>query len=365
MARHQEVILTAPAVVPPAPAAPQVAVRRIPGLDGLRAISILLVLLAHASGTRGFPGTWSYLGRLGNLGVRIFFVISGYLITTLLLRELAQTGTIRLLRFSWRRALRLFPAAFTYISVIAAGAAIKLVQLMPGDLIAALTYTMNFHFHRAWPLGHLWSLAVEEQFYLLWPAALLLARRQRAVFVLAAVCVLSPVLRVLLWAVSPRLSVESDQMFFTVADTLATGCLLAVMRESLWKRLWYRRVILSRWFWVVAIAPVVIHGMPWVMAQWIIGQTLMNACIALLIDRAMRVTDDAFGRFLGQRPVAALGVMSYSLYLWQQPFLDPSGEHLVNAFPLNVLLAGVLAWVSYNAIERPALRWRDAQSKHA
>ena len=132
---------------------------------------------------------------------------------------------------------------------------------MPGDLIAALTYTMNFHFHRAWPLGHLWSLAVEEQFYLLWPAALLLARRHGAskLLVLATVCVLSPVLRVLLWAASPRLSIESDQMFFTVADTLATGCLLAVLRESLWERPWYRRLILSRWFWVVAIAPVAIH----------------------------------------------------------------------------------------------------------
>src|SRR5262245_48256681 len=132
--------------------------RAIPGLDGLRAISILFVLVGHLTGTRGFPNV-PILGHLGNFGVRIFFIISGFLITHILLKEWRKSRTISLPRFYFRRSLRLFPACYVFIGVVALLAAKHAVHLERWDLVFGTTYTMNYYEARGWPLGHLWSLA--------------------------------------------------------------------------------------------------------------------------------------------------------------------------------------------------------------
>lgn len=150
---------------------------RIPSLDGLRAISIVMVLVAHASGTRLFPvpaSAGNLLG-LGEFGVHVFFVISGFLITGLLLDELARTNRVDLRRFYLRRALRIFPPYYTYLAVVFLLALAGALQLAPRDMAHGLTYTSNYYPARSWFLGHTWSLSVEEQFYLLWPAVLMLA----------------------------------------------------------------------------------------------------------------------------------------------------------------------------------------------
>ena len=136
---------------------------RVPCLDGLRGISVCLVLLAHLSGTRELTSGARLpdLYGLGNLGVRVFFVISGFLITLLLLHERAKTGRISLLRFFLRRALRILPAAFLYIGVILVLGAMGSIVLAPGDRLHALTYTVNYHHLRSWYVSHLWSLSVE------------------------------------------------------------------------------------------------------------------------------------------------------------------------------------------------------------
>jgi peptidoglycan/LPS O-acetylase OafA/YrhL len=126
--------------------------RIIPSLDGLRAISIAFVLLAHLSGTRHLPDS-HWLRALGEFGVRVFFIISGYLITTILLEELSRAGSISLPRFYFRRTLRLFPAAYFLIGVTAALAATGVVSLDRRDIILAVTYTMNYNDARGWPLG--------------------------------------------------------------------------------------------------------------------------------------------------------------------------------------------------------------------
>src|SRR4051812_34868116 len=146
--------------------------RSLPSLDGLRAISIGLVLLGHLIGTRGFVQSMPLANDAGLLGVRVFFVISGFLITSILLDELSRKGTIALPRFYFRRTMRLFPASYFLVGCIAVLAGWGIVRLESGDLTLAITYTTNFRTHRGWSLGHLWSLAVEEQFYLLWPLTL-------------------------------------------------------------------------------------------------------------------------------------------------------------------------------------------------
>ncbi|MEI6078838.1 MAG: acyltransferase [Verrucomicrobiota bacterium] len=151
---------------------------KLPSLDGWRAVSIALVLLLHSSYTSGFP---SKLDRIingfdaGVLGVRFFFVISGFLITCLLLREHAETSVISLKHFYARRALRILPVYFFYLVVL--GFLTRYSQA-PSAWLANLTFTTNF-FPTPFATTHFWSLAVEEQFYFLWPWSLVVVLNQR------------------------------------------------------------------------------------------------------------------------------------------------------------------------------------------
>jgi peptidoglycan/LPS O-acetylase OafA/YrhL len=129
---------------------------RIPSLDGLRAISIALVLFGHLLGGRGFIRAAPPVNAVdyGNLGVRVFFVISGYLISTILFSEMHERGTLSLAKFYFRRAFRIFPAFYANIAVMSELASLGYAALRPGDVLHAATYTMNYHHDRAWTLGH-------------------------------------------------------------------------------------------------------------------------------------------------------------------------------------------------------------------
>ena len=224
---------------------------RIPSLDGLRALSISLVLLGHLAGTRNFPsipelGNW----QLGNLGVRVFFVISGFLITTLLLEESDRTGTVSLRQFYLRRCFRIFPAFYVFCAVLFILEQADVISLRPGDLISAVTYTINYHHDRAWYTGHLWSLSVEEQFYLIWPAILLFAGVRGGLWVAALAMLIAPPLRLVMgfW---PALRPGIGETFPSVADALATGCVLAGLRPWLsrfpaWNKLVESPPVLAR-----------------------------------------------------------------------------------------------------------------------
>src|SRR5947209_3975528 len=129
---------------------------RIPSLDGLRAISIAMVLVAHLTGTRGFPlsmNVGNALG-LGELGVRTFFVISGFLITRLLFEELAATGRVSLSHFYLRRTLRIFPPYYAFLIAVGAASFTGNIQLAGRDLVHAFTYTSNYDAARSWFVGH-------------------------------------------------------------------------------------------------------------------------------------------------------------------------------------------------------------------
>src|SRR5271157_945604 len=165
--------------------------QQIPSLDGLRAISIALVLYGHATGTLGFPIASDRFG-LAAAGVRTFFIISGFLITKLLLKEIASKGTISLRAFYRRRVLRIFPAFYAYWLVTLALVMVGLLAVPARDLAYAATYTINYVVDRSWSVGHLWSLAVEEQFYALWPLTLFFLGRKRSFSLACGVLLLVP-----------------------------------------------------------------------------------------------------------------------------------------------------------------------------
>ena len=333
-------------------------VRRIPSLDGLRAVSISLVIFSHLCGTRHFLPLkeLGHTNDLGNLGVRIFFVISGYLITGLLLKELDRTGGISLCQFYARRTLRIFPAAFAFLF------AVTLLQLplKPGDMLHAVTYTSNYHPNPAWTLGHLWSLSVEEQFYLLWPTVLVLFGRKKGL--LAALCAVAaaPIIRVADFYIFALPGEVIGRQFQTAMDAIAVGCLLAGGQKWLSRSPQY--LALLRSFGTLLLAPLLIllNFGPLYPRVWLpCGETVINVAIAILIDRFVR-----FPVGLLNHPVLVwIGVRSYSLYLWQQIFLNRTAESWWTAFPANLLLAVVAAMASYSLIEQPFLAMRGRVSR--
>jgi peptidoglycan/LPS O-acetylase OafA/YrhL len=331
--------------------------RRIPSLDGLRGLSILLVLCGHLSGI-ALPDAFD---KTATLGVTVFFVISGYLITGLLIRERERTGHVSLRMFYLRRTLRIFPAFYAFVIAACVMKLLGAITLRPGDLLAGATYTMNYHFDRAWPLGHLWSLAVEEQFYLLWPAALAFLGVARGAGCALAAVVIAPILRVALFSLVPSSRGGLDQMFPTVADGLATGCLLAYLHRRLEASSRYIHFLSSPFFLLApaAIVASVALGDDHPGFDNPFGQTLRNIGIALVLDYAIRFPTRRFGRLLNAGPIAFIGTISYSLYLWQQPFINRHATHWINGFPQNVLLAAACAVASYFLVERPVLAWRD------
>jgi peptidoglycan/LPS O-acetylase OafA/YrhL len=333
--------------------------QRIPSLDGLRAVSISFVLIAHLSGTAGFPH-FPYFVQQGMslFGVRVFFVISAFLITSLLLHEESRTGTVSLRHFYFRRTLRIFPPFYAYVGVVALVAALGWIELREFDLLSAVTYTTNYHPDRSWYLGHAWSLAVEEQFYLLWPFVLKYLGPRRAPHAALVAVIVAPVLRIALLVLAPSYRDGIGETFPTVADSIATGCLLACYRDRLAAYPRWIAFLRARSFWIIPGLALAAAFVPWAKVNFLVGQTFTNLGIALVIERVVRFPQDFPGRFLNARPVAYVGVLSYSLYLWQQPFLNRHTSHAMAAFPLNIVLTFGVALASYYLIERPALRLR-------
>jgi peptidoglycan/LPS O-acetylase OafA/YrhL len=338
--------------------------QRVPSLDGMRAVAIGIVVLAHSLGTRYFAyrkQVYQVVGDLGPLGVRVFFIISGFLITSILLKELAGTGTLSLSRFYFRRAFRIFPAFYCFLGVMCVLNFCHVISIPYWDRITAATYTINYREQRQWFLTHCWSLAVEEQFYLVWPLALFWLGRRRALLGAMSILIIVPLLRVLTAVLLPGHRSGIPWEFHTVCDGLATGCLLAGFRDRLAGFSAYRKAlnpafVLLAASGIFAVSFISYHNY---LVRILIGPTLMNLQLAWILDMVITHHGSRVGRFLNCAPVTFVGVLSYSLYLWQQPFLHRS-EHTMMFFPLNILLAFGMACLSYFCVERPCLRLRNA-----
>jgi peptidoglycan/LPS O-acetylase OafA/YrhL len=372
--------LSVPQARPSAPAAPGwLAGGRIPSLDGLRAAAIVMVLFAHAH----FPGDdllplRAFRGRCGFLGVQLFFVLSGFLITTLMLREVAATGRMSLRQFYARRALRIVPAYAAYLLVLAALQLLGHARLSGRHWLALGTYTVNFlPAPIPWQISHIWSLSVEEHFYLLWPllvAAWPLARCRRA----AVACIIGGLaLRWALLLAYPAGAGAIDLLTFTRLDDIAVGCLLAfAARDPAWRgrldafvsRGWCLALLLAAFLASQVCFSNVVGArlFPPVVLKLVLGlaNDANSLTIALLLWAALARPQCAAGRLLNHPVACAVGVMSYSLYLWHPLFFEAKVYGL-GAFPLNVVGSFAAAGLSYLLIERPFLSLKERLSARA
>ncbi len=336
---------------------------RIPSLDGLRALSILLVCVGHLAYSAGFPirHNW-WTDAYAHYGVRIFFVISGFLITSLLIREREETGTINLKQFYIRRAYRVLPAAYVYLVVMSV---VFHESLAYKYLIIAYTFLTSYSLHSPWVLIHLWSLSVEEQFYLLWPAAMALGFIVARRFGFGALAV-APVVRFVLLQGAWHLG--ALWFFPAVVDSLAAGCLFAMYQSELGK---HRSFFTWRGFpliWAVTLSIPILHHYHYILKFWhvaglvqVSALTIFNLGIVLCIQNAIIVRP----RLLNTPMVIWIGNLSYGLYLWQMPFTNANVQSWATAFPQNLILAMLAAAVSFYAIEQPALRLRERSAKKA
>lgn len=328
--------------------------QRIPSLDGLRAVSILFVIAGHA--------LWNYpvsvFHHLAYFGVKIFFVISGYLITGILVKEISTTGTVDLRRFYWRRIWRLMPAFYVYLFAIVVMTLIGLLPLHRIDFAYSLLYLMNYYPGGGpWAVGHFWSLAVEEQFYFLWPASLFffgIARSRKALYwtILAA-----PLLRFGLFPWKQELGTIYGTMFPTSCDAIAVGCLFAFLREELHKNSFYLNFLRRNGNSILLPAALLLEGVLPARLAVSLGAAAVNLAVVLLIDGFVTFESSRMGRILNSSVLRQVGVMSYSIYLWQQVFLNPEQRAVWTRLPGNLVLAFLCASFSYFVVERPVLMW--------
>ena len=338
---------------------------RIPSLDGLRAISILLVLIGHLIGTANFPlKSGDYL-NLGNLGVRVFFIISGFLITGILLNEYGKTSTIDLKKFYYRRTLRIFPPYYFFLAVVGILMLVQFLDVKLWEWFSSVFYLSNYAEIKTWQLGHTWSLAVEEQFYLIMPFLLFFTKKRKTFFILCAVIILAPFMRVI-----PLLTVSNINArwvsfgFQANADSLAMGCLLAFLRERLLNNQIYQKILSNPLFMLVPIVALLfnlLQDRPKIFSFFCI--TIINFCIVLCIDWAVTFHKNPIGKLLNSKPFVFFGMLSYSIYLWQQLFLNRNSDSIIATFPLNIILTIICAILSYYLIEKPSLKFRTKFEK--
>lgn len=332
---------------------------RIPSLDGIRAVAVLIVLVAHCRLEGIVPG---------GFGVTIFFVLSGYLITTLLMREFARDRDISLKGFYWRRALRILPPVFITLIVAtvlhtAAGfapavrwEALALLAAFCGNYFVALTPDSGI------PQGTaiLWSLAVEEHFYLLYPAlALALFGRGSTRFtslVLVALCLIILIWRSMAWGVIGL----SESYIYAASDTrmdaLVYGCLLAVALNPI------HHVLALRWRWPSLIAAALVLLTTLLFREPWFAQTLRYSLqpLALLPFFYWAIATPDWGpfRLLSLPILVAVGQVSYGIYLLHYVLIYQI-EHWLPGLPLPALLAlatlgsyALARWM-YRSVERP------------
>lgn len=354
--------------------------KRLKTLDGWRAIAIFFVLISHLPFSDTFPRRWHWIADVfqGDLGVRCFFVLSGFLITYLMLVEAEENGAVSFSLFYMRRVLRIFPLYIAYLVVLFIATAAGVYEDSLTSWLGCLTFTRNYIGDGGSATVHFWSLAVEEQFYLVWPLLFagfnLAKRRKLAIFLLFLTIPICSVVRA---AFVDNIDYQSfvDRLFgirsfFRYFDSLAIGCMTAY----LWRPETIRPmaagifpipimigcIVATRTFMKGFWSAITPHGFGPVLAA--VVPSLEAICMAGMMICTASNSKSTLGRILELGFLRTIGVLSYSLYVWHVLFLT---EFFPGVFPkicyhflVWPVLAFIAAGASYRFLEAPFFELR-------
>ena len=343
---------------------------RLQSIGGWRAVSIILVLGGHLHFSNAFPAAdervvgWFFDG---NLGVRFFFVISGFLITHLLLQEHELTGAVNLKNFYIRRALRILPVCYVFLLVV------LLFQLFTSWKQPVANWLANIFFMTDFissprATGHLWSLGVEEKFYLIWPFLLVAAgcqNKKRLRYLLAIPLITTPICR---WITQAHLATPALHPFFqffpffNYCDSLAVGCLAAVFFTQ--KNFIGRPGKIQRL--VLAVALIVVPQILYSLGiypgmSYMLGPSCQAVGFALLLLQS--IGEPSQFKPLNSAVMTHIGVLSYSIYIWQQicwsrEVTASSPRYWYFALLMSLTLIYVVSAASYYGLEKPLMGLR-------
>ncbi len=331
--------------------------REIPTLNGLRAIAVLFVILYHV----GFPA-------LGGFGVLTFFTLSGFLITWLLLKEYQKTSDISLKNFYARRALRIFPAYYAYSALLIGLLLVMHKPINVWQTVASLSYVNNYYQAILGDpntgFSHTWSLAIEEQFYLIWAPSIIVLLRYRKVFPALVTSILA------IWTyrlILVSMNVHEGyiyEAFDTRADHLLTGCLLAwLLFEGKWRG--FFRFVCKPWTVLFIVFTLAVLNA----AEFRYGPTFRDTfaftcepvLVAMLIPGLIQANRSVVYRILESAPVSGIGRISYAMYLYQQLVIGPiekvaAGQPFIVRTLATIAVTIAAALCSYYFVEKPFLR---------
>ena len=334
----------------------------LPTLDGWRAIAILSVMAYHDSLHRIGPFSTAWLHEHGNLGVDVFFSISGFLICWRLITEEDTRGVISRHNFYIRRAFRILPAAAVFLAALLILKAVVHLPVQLPEVLSSFFFLRNYtgsfsHFQSTYPFytSHFWSLAVQEHFYLILPVLLLLTAKKWRVRLLLILAIAVSLHRIV---PGSRLSFHTDMR---LDELLVPASLALLLRSSLLSqpRHYHRLTQFLRFWplvWLVLLIPITYDLIPrttgfliaWLMPLAILGTMLRPQ------SWVSRILENPVLRYIGR--------VSYSLYLWQQLFMishfgaNTARLGILQTWPYNWLMAFVCTLFSYYLIERPMIR---------
>ena len=355
----------------------------LPTLDGWRAVAIGLVLLEHGRESikqlshGASEKIYTKVPALGLYGVRIFFGISGFLICSRLIEETRMRGRVSLKGFYIRRGFRIMPPLLAMLITVLILSMTGVIRVPLQQWIAGLFFAANYvrFTNNAWYLGHLWSLAVEEHFYLIFPAILVLSGVRRGAFIAGIGAIAIAIWRFLAFEYG-KFPNGFDGAYFwgrtdIVADGLLWGCVVAFLYAA--RREWLRsmlkpvvwRVIV---FGLLVSIPLTLKIKDWKLLTLLFG--IQAAVIPFVLAGTVLQSKSIVGRILESTPLRWVGRLSYSIYLWQQLFLAHTADtagwlQKLQQFPLNFIMIATIATASYFLLELPTMRMGHRLAKPA
>jgi len=329
----------------------------IKGFDSLRAISILMVMISHLlPAGYAFYETRLWIVVSGDTGVRIFFTLSGFLITSLLLKEKDKNGNINFKNFFARRFIRLLPPLLLFYAIIVIFMSTGDIQSTWVGLVYSLFYIYNFvhHSHYTVELGHTWSLGVEEQYYLIWPFLVNYFRKKKLyIYVFLMFCIVASF-------VLPDLGISNNyhtkRWFFPAAAPIFIGSLFAVLNEKKkgkWSTYFKNKSIVT-----LAAAVLFIYPIYSLKSLLILSPVIQAIGVALFLVWILYNQEHRFTQLLNNKPMQYIGKISYGIYVYQGFFLrtGPGGSLSVQHYPLNIILVFLIAILSYELYEKRVMK---------